>query len=206
MDDMDILLSVIENPTRRRILEALVREPHYPLQLSRELGLSQQGIMKHLKVLEECNLVRSSPEESDQGGPARKLYVPTVGFSIVIDVGPGLFSAFYVRRDIGERPRKESKKEEFAPKARQMREEIMQIDTELETLARKREELIQRKEGVLEEAASFVESMARGYQTRRILFEYIQRPTEGTERLAAELGIRDDIVRRTIENYEEDKR
>ena len=31
MDDIDILLSMVENPTRRRILESLVREPSYPL-------------------------------------------------------------------------------------------------------------------------------------------------------------------------------
>jgi ArsR family transcriptional regulator len=62
MDELDVLLSVIENPTRRRILEALVREPHYPLQLSRELGMSQQIIMKHLKVLEDYRMVRCYPE------------------------------------------------------------------------------------------------------------------------------------------------
>ena len=31
MDDLDILLSLVENPTRRRILERIVREPSYPL-------------------------------------------------------------------------------------------------------------------------------------------------------------------------------
>ena len=39
MDDIDILLSMVENPTRRRILESLVREPSYPLRLSKELGV-----------------------------------------------------------------------------------------------------------------------------------------------------------------------
>jgi predicted transcriptional regulator len=206
MDEMDILLSVIENPTRRRILEALVREPHYPLQLSRELGLSQQGIMKHLKVLEDYNIVRSSPGESDQGGPARKVYVPTMGFSIVIDVGPGLFNAELVRREIVEKARKEGKKEEFSPKANALREEILRIDTELEALAQRREELIERKEEALEDAATFVEAIAHGYQTRRILFEYIQRPADGVEEIAADLGIRDEIVRRTIQNYEEERK
>ncbi|MEI6796714.1 MAG: helix-turn-helix domain-containing protein [Methanomassiliicoccales archaeon] len=204
MDEIDILLSIIENPTRRRILEALVREPHYPLQLSRELGLSQQGIMKHLKVLEDYNIVRSSPGESDQGGPARKVYVPTMGFSIVIDVGPGLFNTALVRREIGDTVRKVSAKEEFAPKARGLREEIVRIDNDLEVISRRREELIRRKEIVLEEAAAFVEAMAHGYQTRRILFEYIQRPADTIEDIAADLGIRDDIVKRTIENYEEE--
>ena len=39
---LDGLLRVLENPTRRRIMERLARESHYPLQLSRELGVSQQ--------------------------------------------------------------------------------------------------------------------------------------------------------------------
>ena len=54
MVELDALLSVIENPARRRILEALVREPHYPLQLSKELGMTQQAVIKHLKVLERA--------------------------------------------------------------------------------------------------------------------------------------------------------
>ena len=82
----------------------------------------------------------------------------------------------------------------------------MRIDNDLEVLSRRREELIRRKEIVLEEAASFVEAIAHGYQTRRILFEYIQRPADTVEDIAADLGIRDDIVKRTIENYEEETR
>ncbi len=52
MDDIDILLSMVENPTRRRILESLVREPSYPLRLSKELGVSQQAVMKNLALME----------------------------------------------------------------------------------------------------------------------------------------------------------
>ena len=41
-DDLDMLLAVIGNPTRRQILRKLVKEEHYPLQLSRELQVSQE--------------------------------------------------------------------------------------------------------------------------------------------------------------------
>ncbi|MEM2979224.1 MAG: helix-turn-helix domain-containing protein, partial [Methanomassiliicoccales archaeon] len=99
MIDLDTLLSIIENPTRRKILEALVREPHYPLQLSRELRMSQQAIMKHLKVLEENNIVRSYIVDSDRGGPARRIYVPVQGFTIFVDVGPGLFNVEIFSRE-----------------------------------------------------------------------------------------------------------
>src|SRR3989442_12881605 len=69
---LDGLLRVLENPTRRRILERLARESHYPLQLSRELGVSQQAVVKHLRSLEASGLVTSPEEKSDLGGPNRR--------------------------------------------------------------------------------------------------------------------------------------
>ena len=67
MDDIDILLSMVENPTRRRILESLVREPSYPLRLSKELGVSQQAVMKNLALMEQNGLVVSSRMDSSMG-------------------------------------------------------------------------------------------------------------------------------------------
>jgi predicted transcriptional regulator len=90
---LDGLLRVLENPTRRRILERLARESHYPLQLSKELGVSQQAVVKHLRALEECGLVTSTEEKSDLGGPNRRAYRATERFSLQIDVGPRLFHA-----------------------------------------------------------------------------------------------------------------
>ena len=59
MMDLDVLLSMIKNPTRRKILESLVKMPRYPLQLSKELGISQQAVMKNLSVLEKNGMVVS---------------------------------------------------------------------------------------------------------------------------------------------------
>ncbi len=89
--DLDSALSVLENSTRRKILQKLVKEVHYPLQLSKELNVSQQAVMKHLKVLEEHGMVESFEEKSDAGGPPRKCYRPTRNFSIRIDFGPNTF-------------------------------------------------------------------------------------------------------------------
>ena len=203
---MDILLSVIENPTRRRILEALVREPHYPLQLSKELGLSQQGIMKHLKVLEEYHLVRSHDEESDQGGPNRKIYEPITGFNIVVDLGLGLFSAQIVTRDLegrscsSERLSEEDHKM-FLERVEAVRGLIEEIDVELQEIGRRRAELIRAKERALYDVCGMVESTIDDYQTRRIMFEYIQRPELTPDQIAKVLGVRDDAVIRTIGTF-----
>jgi DNA-binding transcriptional ArsR family regulator len=100
--DIDVILAVLENPIRRRILKKLSTDTNYPLQLARELNVSQQAIMKHLKVLEDADFVSSVEEPSDKGGPPRKVYVPTKRFSIRIDLGPNTYEEnFYAFESYG---------------------------------------------------------------------------------------------------------
>lgn len=91
MTDLQRALSLLENRTRRDILERLTREPHYPLQLSQQLGVSQQAIMKHLALLEEAGLVQSTRVPSEKGGPPKKSYSIQQSFSLRMDIGPDLF-------------------------------------------------------------------------------------------------------------------
>jgi len=208
MVELDELLSVIENPARRRILEALVREPHYPLQLSKELGMSQQAVMKHLKVLEAYGLVRSFPEQSDLGGPMRKKYYPAVNFTIVVDVGPNLFSAELISRGEEFLPAQraaEEAEEGFEERAAELRDRIAAIDEQLEELHRRREELIREKEMVLEEAGRLMDRM-EDYQLRRIMYEFISRPELGPADIARALSLRDEIVTRTLRQWLNDER
>ena len=51
-EDIDVLLDVLGNDTRRRILQLLADEPRYFIQLSKDLGVSQQAVLKHLEMLE----------------------------------------------------------------------------------------------------------------------------------------------------------
>ena len=192
-----MMLSVIENPTRRRILEALVREPHYPLQLSKELGLSQQGIMKHLRMMEDMDLVRSFSEESDQGGPARRRYFPTTGFTIVVDIGPGLFNTEIATHHL-EGPDAERPETKSGRMLLDLREELRAIDEELDSIKERRAHLITDKESLLEEVGHIVESDFEDYGTRRVVYEYIKHPDIEGRDLAVGLGLRDDVVERII--------
>ena len=92
MDDIDRLLTIIENRTRRRILEMITEAPSYPLQISKELGVSQQAIMKNLALMEQNGLV-SSYRESSNMGPERIVYVPNKEFTLVVDLNDRMFSA-----------------------------------------------------------------------------------------------------------------
>ncbi len=90
MDDVNDLLSLLENKARREILERLVREPHYAYQLADQIGVSQQAITKHLNLLEDAGMVQSEKIRSSKG-PAKRIYSVQKSFSIRIDLGPDLF-------------------------------------------------------------------------------------------------------------------
>jgi len=93
MVGFDEALSILDNPTRRQILRKLVKEPHYSLQLSELLDVSQQAVVKHLKVLEEAGFVDSEKVPSERGGPPAKMYRVNQSFSLRLDLGPDLFRA-----------------------------------------------------------------------------------------------------------------
>jgi len=212
MSQLDTLLSIIENPTRRRILQELVREPHYPLQLSRELRVSQQAIMKHLKVLESHDLVRCYLEESDLGGPSRKIYVPTMKFTLIVDVGPGLFNAQLVDMDklksgggatLKQDEEEDSKK--LAERIMELRNVIAGVNQELLDLQERRAELIKFKEHTLLQAKQLVEESLEEYQIRRVLYEYIHNPDLNIRQLARALSLRDEVVSQTLKKITEEE-
>ena len=73
MNDLDNALYLLQNKMRRQILERLIREPHYAMQLSQIIGASQPAIVKHLKELEDGGMVSKSKVPSENGGPPRTL-------------------------------------------------------------------------------------------------------------------------------------
>ena len=78
---------LLQNKVRRQILERLVREPHYPMQLADLIGVSQQAI-KHLKELENGNFVAKLKVPSEKGGPPRTIYTVQKQFQFVLTLVP----------------------------------------------------------------------------------------------------------------------
>jgi len=50
------------DPTRSRILLALLDRPSHPAVLSRELGLTRSNVSNHLTCLRDCGIVVAEPE------------------------------------------------------------------------------------------------------------------------------------------------
>ena len=88
--DLDLILMILENSTRRDIIKRLSEEPNYTLQLAKDLGLGQQLVSKHLRVMERAGIVESSIESSPHG-PKRKIYTLNQSISVTLDVSTHLF-------------------------------------------------------------------------------------------------------------------
>jgi ArsR family transcriptional regulator len=70
----DLILDILGNSTRRRILLLLSKEPLYFNQLSKIIGIGQQSILRHMRILEDSGLIETYTQESNLGAPDRKYY------------------------------------------------------------------------------------------------------------------------------------
>jgi len=98
VDDIDILFDILGNDTRRRILQLLADEPRYFIQLSKDLGVSQQAVLKHLDLLEKHGFVSSYEEDSSYAAPKRKYF--KLNRSFMLAVGMTRDAVEFVFRDI----------------------------------------------------------------------------------------------------------
>lgn len=165
MDEIDMLLSIVENPTRRRILEALVREPHYPLQLSKELGVSQQAVMKNLSLMEQSGMVVSYREASNMG-PMRTVYVPNADFTLVIDMHDSMFSARLIEQGEGK-----ARCGDFAD-VDDAAEKVRELDSAIKELDARRAELIEERNAVMAWLTGMMKE-TDDYERRKEVYEKV---------------------------------
>jgi ArsR family transcriptional regulator len=106
--ESDLILDILGNDTRRKILTTLSQEPMYFNQLAKEIGIGQQAVLRHLQVLEEVGLIETYGEKSDFGAPDRKYYRLNDSFILTISISEDYFTI--TKRNITEFRHKESKK------------------------------------------------------------------------------------------------
>ncbi|MDI3483064.1 MAG: ArsR family transcriptional regulator [Candidatus Methanomethylophilaceae archaeon] len=201
--DVDQLLAVINNPTRRRIIEALTREPHYPLQLSKELRVSQPAIIKHLKMLEENGLVSSYTESSNRG-PERKQYVTNTEFTLVVDMRDGMFSTHL---HIPERERTQSEKDGKEKEIRDImeaRREVGRIDEELKELEKIRSKIMERRREMISAVSSLIDIDEGHYRARTLLYEMLNNPTMTIDEIAKKLSMNREECEELLEDMMKD--
>ena len=202
MVGFDESLSILENATRREILRYLVKEPHYPLQLSELLDVSQQAVVKHLKVLEDAGFVDSVPKKSDKGGPPRKVYSVNQSFSIRLDLGPDLFRAEHRKMPKGgitklssTLPRNLSGVvDKIGSKRRIPMVDAMgilsELDSALEKVDRERDAIIALHQQVMHRVSPSVDEGFETYEERQLAHEMMSHPRRPLDLDAFSSGLR----------------
>ena len=192
MIDMNELLAMVESPTRRRILEALAREPHYPLQLSKELGISQPAVVKHLTMLERNGLITGYQVES-RVGPKRTMYVPKSEFTLMVDMRNGMFHARLIR------PSDDEAERGTIHDLEETRKNIMELDAKIEELERIRSKMIREREMLISSMIDAV-SDGCGYRHRSLLYEMLNEPDRGVDDLSMDLSMNTELAKKMIED------
>jgi ArsR family transcriptional regulator len=188
MVSFDEALTILENSIRRQILVLLVKEPHYPLQLSELINVSQQAVIKHLKVLEKADFVTSELVASEKGGPPKKMYKVDQSFSIRLDLGPDLFRAEHRRMPRGgamKLSEKLPKELEGVIKKIGTRRKLEiaeaigvleELDTVLERIDEQRDAIIALHQQVKKKVASSVSDHSDLYEERQLAHAIMNQP------------------------------
>jgi ArsR family transcriptional regulator len=90
--DSDLILDILGNNTRRKILAILSEEPMYFNQLAKEVGIGQQAVIRHLQALEDSSLIETYAEKSEFGAPDRKYYRLNNSFILTVSLSEDDFT------------------------------------------------------------------------------------------------------------------
>lgn len=177
--------------------------------------------MKHLKVLEDNNLVISFEEKSTLGGPPRKSYSSSKRISLRIDVGPNTFNTEiydykmvdetnHEVREIEEKDREiENFEQEYAkshslddPSARltELSKIIQEIDIELGDLKLKRSKLLNLREQMIEESNRIIVELCQEYDVRKILYYLISHQDRNISTISEVMEMREKVIEEIFKN------
>ncbi len=205
----------MENPIRRRIIARLSQEPNYQLQLSKELGLSQQLVAKHLVTMEEAGLVSTVLEDSPRG-PQRKEYLLKKSFSVTVDLAPNWFRARIFsfgavpgvketdeRVQVSAQVNEALKFPDEASRIKPLAQIIAEVDRKLNEMEEQRAVLLYLRGLALREAARATTSL--GSSDRRKVLRYIMKEQrDGIGDMSASLGLQQQVVGNILEEIEKE--
>ncbi len=69
---------------RLKILQMLSKKPMYAAEIARELGMEEQAIYYHIKILQKAGLVKFTDYEEKRGGVAKKFIASTESVALVL--------------------------------------------------------------------------------------------------------------------------
>jgi predicted transcriptional regulator len=213
--ELDLVLGTVENPIRRRIIARLSEEPNYQLQLSKELGISQQLVAKHLITMEDAGLLSTIAQDSPRG-PPRKEYLLKKSFSVTIDLAPNLFRARMFsfgavpgiqeneeRAQMAAQVGEVMRYPDGASRIRPLTRVVAAVDKKLKEMEEERAVFLYIRGLALREAARITTSLPS--DDRRKVLRYLMREEgDGITGISASLGLQKQVVGEILEEIEKE--
>ncbi len=190
MDDIDTLLSILENSTRRSILRRLLLEDSYGLELSKILGISQQAINKQLEILEKANMILSMGATPSSLGPPRKIYKPTGFLSVVIDYTPNFIQ-------ISKHTFNDDEVKDLSGEL--SIERLKELNAKMEVLMNQRQQFLSEKNYIVHNMRELINRTVDNRFARQVLLEYLD--SLDVEKVALEMDMPVNVVRDLVQSY-----
>lgn len=105
-NQIDLIFQVLGNKSRRDILAMLSNEPLYFNQVSKQIGIGQQAMLRHMQALVDTGFVTSYREKSSLGAPDRKYYRLNSSFNLSISMSEDEFTIDYSEEKFSDKSKK----------------------------------------------------------------------------------------------------
>lgn len=210
------LLDLLGNNTRRRILESLTNEPKYFIQLSKEIGVSQQAVLKHLFLLENFGLIESFKAKSNLAAPDRKYF--QLNRSVYLSIGI-TGNSMEIKMENIKGPNKIKAKNNMAienkegsiKKDKEITDILKNTKRKLELIAKRMQELedekihlLKEKQQILEITHQVIRESLEEDLARRILYSnLISREITDIEELSEILNTREKEIKIIVKSLED---
>lgn len=190
--DTELILDVIGNSTRRKILATLSDEPMYFNQLSKEIGIGQQSILRHMQFLEDSGIIVSYAEKSDLGARDRKYYKLNSAFSLTVALSQDTFAI--KNQKMVESRYDESKKfyEKYdstpsgtGKALTHLQSNLMEIEDEISNLEARLNDLRALKQLILKQLHQIGRESFEGHLDREVLYDIVDRGRRKNDRSGA---------------------
>jgi len=205
---IDTLLTMLENPIRRKILRRLSQETSYPLEIAKEIGIGQQVVTTHLALMERDGFVQSTMESSPLG-PNRRLYSLKQSAYLTVSFGPYLYDEKYFTFEA--LPNKLSQDAvDFLGRIDKIKEKkpsnsiesladlISDIEEKMATLEGEKAVLLYIRNLAMKQANVVLRSGKATHDERRILHFILDEQTESVEKISQTLNLRESLVREIL--------
>jgi len=88
--NMEMLLNLLGNETRREILQILAERPCYVSELSQVLNIGQKAVIEHLELMRRAGILEIKYEKMEKGRP-RKYYQISEDIVLEVKISPDYF-------------------------------------------------------------------------------------------------------------------